>query len=140
MGRKKVTLSKLTGQKRAYFGSSSLTLSNLELKIRSVFLGDYHLGHLEQHKEHRRLKVFYHKGTTCVSCGVEGIRIIKRMVNGSVHLDVYTKDLVMMTVDHIIPKSLGGDNSLDNLRPMCLYCNSARGNALTVDDIMERMS
>lgn len=137
--KKKAILSKLLKKKNAHFKSSDLQLSTLELRIHSVFLGDYHLGHLAQHKEHRRLRVFYHKGTVCVNCGIEGVRLIKRLDNGSVHLDLYTKDLVMMTIDHIIPKSLGGDDSLDNLRPMCSHCNSIRGNALTLDDIMERM-
>jgi len=48
------------------------------------------------------------------------------MDNGGIHIDLYTADLTLMTVDHIIPKSFGGDMSLDNLRPMCRPCNSAR--------------
>ena len=32
------------------------------------------------------------------------------------------------TSDHIIPRSLGGDDSIDNLRPAHMRCNSARGN------------
>jgi 5-methylcytosine-specific restriction endonuclease McrA len=32
------------------------------------------------------------------------------------------------TVDHLIPRSHGGDNSLENSRPACAGCNSARGN------------
>lgn len=31
------------------------------------------------------------------------------------------------TADHLIPRSLGGDNSLANLRPAHVSCNSARG-------------
>ena len=30
-------------------------------------------------------------------------------------------------VDHIVPRSRGGDNSLDNLRAACKRCNSRRG-------------
>lgn len=32
------------------------------------------------------------------------------------------------TADHILPRSLGGTNELDNLRPAHHRCNSARGN------------
>lgn len=32
------------------------------------------------------------------------------------------------TADHVIPRSLGGSNTLDNLRPACASCNSGRGN------------
>lgn len=31
------------------------------------------------------------------------------------------------TIDHIIPVCLGGDNSLENLRPAHRSCNSSRG-------------
>lgn len=30
------------------------------------------------------------------------------------------------TADHIIPKSRGGDDSVDNLQPSCSPCNSAK--------------
>lgn len=32
------------------------------------------------------------------------------------------------TADHIVPRSLGGDDSLTNLRPAHALCNSSRGN------------
>ncbi|MFS0058442.1 HNH endonuclease [Corynebacterium striatum] len=32
------------------------------------------------------------------------------------------------TADHIIPRSRGGDDSLENLRPAHSSCNSSRGN------------
>lgn len=31
------------------------------------------------------------------------------------------------TADHIVPKSLGGNDAIDNLRPLCLRCNSLLG-------------
>ena len=34
---------------------------------------------------------------------------------------------VATTADHIIPRKHGGDDALENLRPACLHCNSARG-------------
>jgi hypothetical protein len=38
--------------------------------------------------------------------------------------------ITMMTRDHIIPRSLGGSDAVQNLRPGCEDCNGARGNAL----------
>lgn len=34
-----------------------------------------------------------------------------------------------LTLDHVKPKSLGGSNSLENLRLACLSCNRSRGNS-----------
>lgn len=45
-------------------------------------------------------------GTTCHLCGRSGAT----------------------TADHLIPRSLGGDDTLDNLRPAHASCNYSRGN------------
>lgn len=36
----------------------------------------------------------------------------------------------VMTVDHILPRSRGGDNSLENLIPACRKCNYSRGDKM----------
>lgn len=35
-----------------------------------------------------------------------------------------------LTIDHLVPKSHKGSNSLENLRLACLPCNNDRGNSL----------
>lgn len=52
-----------------------------------------------------RAAVLGAKGTVCHLCGYPGAD----------------------TIDHLIPRSLGGDNSVDNLAPAHHSCNSARG-------------
>lgn len=88
------------------------------------------LSALEEYKGHHRLRVFYFFGTTCVACGVTGTQLLKFKHKdlGSIHVDVYTNNMVLMTVDHITPRSKGGGNTLENLQPMCTRCNNIKGN------------
>lgn len=46
---------------------------------------------------------------------------------------------VMFTQDHIHPKSLGGSDRLENLRVMCEPCNKARGNHLTIFEMVDTL-
>lgn len=101
----------------------------------------------DHHQFHRRLQVFVEKGRECVVCGREGtllivLRSMKRHgekdVSGSLYIDLFTDDFVLMTVDHIIPKKVckelelgfGIMESLDNKQPMCEHCNGSKGHRL----------
>ena len=89
----------------------------------------YNLSKLEEYREHRRLRVFAEKGCVCVECGIEGtIVALGKDKGGNLHLDVYTDDFYPLTVDHILPRSKGGSDELDNLQPMCCICNWSKGN------------
>jgi 5-methylcytosine-specific restriction endonuclease McrA len=81
-----------------------------------------------QFYNHRRLEVFAMKGTSCVSCNRVGTRLIRGSIRGQDHWDVYTDDLIPITVDHIIPRSKGGADELFNKQPMCSPCNAKKGN------------
>lgn len=84
---------------------------------------------LVKFKDHRRLKVFYSKGCTCVTCGLVGTKLgYGKDKSGGFHWDLYTDDFYPLTIDHIIPRSKGGSDELENLQPMCYKCNVTKGN------------
>lgn len=86
-----------------------------------------------KHSRHKRLKVFNTKGLKCVSCPKEGEYLIAaKDVGGGIHIDLYTKNFDLMTVDHIKPKSRGGTYDIENLDPMCADCNTKK--AATYDE------
>jgi len=77
----------------------------------------------------RRLAVYKRDNWTCQYCG----RVIPPNVPGA-ETGRYApwqklptdSDLVMLELDHIHPRSLGGDNSLENLRAACTPCNKRK--------------
>ena len=83
----------------------------------------------------QRLQLFYTKGFRCVVCGTEGIFFImcKAPNEKHYHLELIGQSpdghLVLMTKDHIVPKSHGGKDELENYQTMCTECNVAKGNS-----------
>lgn len=84
----------------------------------------------------QRYTLFFKKGFKCVKCGIEGKYFAKERDTSSnsnkYHLNLYALDEngkeVLMTKDHIIPKSKGGKNKLENYQTMCCICNKKKGN------------
>ena len=84
-----------------------------------------------KYNKHRRLQVFAKKGTACIRCGVKGVYLLASVDRGGGHhVDLFTADYTLMTIDHIVPRSKGGASSLANYQPMCQHCNSQKGNTL----------
>lgn len=84
-----------------------------------------------------RYKNFLHHGCKCVKCGLEGAFFLKQKSHKSestYHMNLWAigkrGELVLMTRDHIIPKSKGGPNTLENMQPMCGPCNWRKGNKM----------
>lgn len=85
-----------------------------------------------------RYKTF-DKGIFCVVCGREGkyFRLEKHILHAdtdrnSWHFNLYSLNgeggEILMTKDHILPKSKGGGNHISNLQTMCSQCNVKKGN------------
>lgn len=89
-----------------------------------------------------RLQTFK-KSNRCVCCNTEGSYYEKTHgENGTFHLNLYSKlpngDSLLMTKDHIVPKSRGGKNHIDNYTTCCKECNYLKGNNdLTWDEIID---
>lgn len=81
-----------------------------------------------------RIKVILDE-MSCVSCGLE-VTHAKLCPNTSpnarnaYHVNFFGRrsdgKWVMMTLDHIVPKSQGGPNAVDNGQAMCQICNGAK--------------
>ena len=77
----------------------------------------------------------------CWECGIEGsCFIVNKHANEELRspvIDLFAErdgNFVLMTRDHIIPRSYGGVDDVENLRIGCSPCNSVRGNHLNAAD------
>ena len=80
-----------------------------------------------------RITNFRKHGITCVRCGLHGSFFAREKYpkDNNPHLNLYAIDAgkdVLMTKDHIKPRSLGGVECLHNIWPMCSRCNASKGN------------
>jgi len=85
-----------------------------------------------------RYRTFARKGLKCVRCGIEGkfFSLEKSHLNDKrYHFNLYAIEggkPILMTKDHIVPKSMGGTECFENLQPMCTRCNCNKGNKTEV--------
>ena len=88
-----------------------------------------------------RYMTFYQKGVRCACCGRMGTHFKLDGDEGTNrrHFNLYCDDGMLMTKDHIYPKSLGGLDRISNLQPMCAECNSKKGNMVSGEPISEKI-
>jgi 5-methylcytosine-specific restriction endonuclease McrA len=81
------------------------------------------------HPQSLRYATFYQKGTKCACCGKEGayFQLCGEESSNRRHFNLYAEDGTLMTKDHIIPKSKGGKDFVENLQTMCVDCNKEKG-------------
>lgn len=82
-----------------------------------------------------RLQTFK-KNLVCVGCGIQGLYFWAECNPGcfNYHLNLYgvneAGDEVLMTRDHIIPRSKNGADTIGNMQTMCHKCNNKKGNKI----------
>jgi 5-methylcytosine-specific restriction endonuclease McrA len=79
----------------------------------------------------------------CVACGLKGTKMLleHHPADKSPHFNLYGEEdgkLILLTKDHILAKSCGGEDRHSNYQTMCIICNNLKGHAnLTLDAIAE---
>lgn len=80
----------------------------------------------------------------CVSCGLVGSVMLLEMHSHDTtpHFNMYARDedgeLVLMTKDHICPKTSGGADRHSNYQTMCSICNNIKGaDSITIEETRE---
>jgi 5-methylcytosine-specific restriction endonuclease McrA len=102
--------------------------------VKIKFFGD------QMHLLKKRLLNFRYNGTKCVACGKQGVYFAKERYENekTVFLNLYAFDKygqeLLMTCDHIKPKSKGGKDRLYNYQPMCFECNKKKSNIYSLKD------
>jgi 5-methylcytosine-specific restriction endonuclease McrA len=89
-----------------------------------------------------RLKVFK-ANRICVCCGIVGeIFLLQNHLNECPHFNFYalkSGEYILLTQDHIIPQSLGGENTFCNLQTMCSVCNMIKADSLISNDSLKKI-
>lgn len=82
------------------------------------------------------MQLFFIKGTNCATCDIKGEFFAMESHNDKTppHLNLYAIDEngkdILMTKDHIHPKSKGGLNHIDNYQTMCTICNAKKSDKI----------
>lgn len=79
-------------------------------------------------KMHTKRFRLFRTNRTCVSCGLVGTKMILDLPTDArdAHFNLYGEEdgeLILMTQDHILPRSKGGTNEANNIQCMCVICN-----------------
>jgi len=83
----------------------------------------------------------FKRSLECACCGLLGTKMILELASNDInpHFNLYGEEfgnLVLFTVDHILPKSQGGTDKKDNLQTMCAICNNIKSDSLdSLDEV-----
>jgi 5-methylcytosine-specific restriction endonuclease McrA len=77
----------------------------------------------------RRIAPHMELGFKCARCARVGstYHLEFSPSSGAYHLDLYTEDDFLMTIDHVHPRAKGGKDTLSNYQMMCQPCNTRKG-------------
>jgi len=108
----------------------------IEFLNNMVTSGTHEINGVDVRMGSQRYKLFK-KNKCCVDCGIEGSILAIEIDNinpmpKTYHINMYAigenGEDILMTKDHIVPRSKGGRNALFNYQTMCAICNQKKGN------------
>jgi 5-methylcytosine-specific restriction endonuclease McrA len=74
--------------------------------------------------------ILFKSNPKCVSCGIEGsFFALEQKTKETPHMNFYAildGEEILMTKDHIVPISKGGQDHMDNYQTMCCTCNQIK--------------
>lgn len=131
------------GSIRRYTRFMRLGMNELPTFINNIVPRKFTIGeHLINCRSTRMKLLFVHRNLTCACCGIQASFAAVETCpasKGYKSLNFYGYDHegkeVLLTWDHIKPRSLGGKNTLGNAQTLCTVCNGIKGNELHFREI-----
>ena len=105
-------------------GEDTLKETGKLIKSDSIEFNGYQI-----YKDSWRYRTFYQKGVRCACCGRIGTYFKLKADSKNIeraHFNLFAEDGTLMTKDHIIPKSKGGPDCIENFQTMCEECNKKK--------------
>lgn len=113
-------------------GRDTLNQTGELIKSESIEIDGYQV-----YKDSWRYRTFYQKGLKCACCNRVGSYFKLHTDSKNLeraHFNLFADDGTLMTKDHIIPKSKGGPDCIENFQTMCQECNEKKKS--TMPDII----
>jgi 5-methylcytosine-specific restriction endonuclease McrA len=82
----------------------------------------------------------------CVVCGLKGTKMMlcrqpNQFGSDTLHFaffGIWRKAMVLLTRDHIVPRSKGGEDKLENIQTMCTLCNKRKHDReISIEDLRQ---
>lgn len=99
----------------------------------------FNIGEIKVRLDTKRMKLFKRDNCTCRICGLRGTRLVLERQQKSrdrkypYFFNLYAVENgreILMTRDHVMPRSKGGSDSLTNQVTMCHPCNQKKADKL----------
>lgn len=105
-------------------GEDTLKETGELIKSDSIEFNGYQI-----YKDSWRYRTFYQKGLKCACCNRIGTYFKLKADSKNIeraHFNLFSEDGTLMTKDHIIPRSKGGPDCIENFQTMCEECNKKK--------------
>ena len=109
-------------------GEDTLKETDKLIKSDSIEFNGYQI-----YKDSWRYRTFYQKGLKCACCNRIGTYFKLKVDSKNIeraHFNLFSEDGTLMTKDHIIPRSKGGPDCIENFQTMCEECNKKKKNIM----------